>query len=950
MRYKMLKGYGLPILFFIISFLFIVNLAAWAGVIGEEMLKYLTEGLEGYNLTLKELTFDKKWVRDDTFRLNVITQLMDEPLHAPDFALTQAAFCDSLTPYALAKFIIHNAYLLDAPITPRKDDNTKTSVNFKTRKLPRLLNNAVAVILLSFERAEPYLKKSYSMFTKEQLERLLVNAPVIWSDEDDSLEADSLKGILYKELALPFDTTSFSSDTVLLKYIKHFDRTSLFMASAIVAEGVEKALQMLKGVDVNNIGSGILLDTLTAFGRIAIGGRNDDIYQGEYALLIDLGGDDRYKGRFASGIGILHQPFSVLIDLSGNDIYSSRRVFNIGAGLLGCGILVDLEGNDDYRGFHNSIGAGLFGVGMVIDNAGNDFYDAGYFSEAAGLVGQGLLFDGGGRDVFKGFDWTQGFGSTFGSGSLIDKGGNDVYTAGGRYIHHPLLPHDYRSFAQGFGMGFRPDAGGGIGFLYDTEGNDFYNAEVFAQGASYWYSLGMLFDRKGNDYYNACEYAQGAGIHLSIGVLIDEGGNDHYFSRLGPSQGEGHDLSVGILIDKKGNDSYVVSGGQGIGLTNSCGIFIDCEGNDLYASSEKLGEGSANPSRGFGGLGAFIDMGGNDFYPKSRAGMDESIWIDGDYGVGMDVKSSRKPREEEFPQKDTLAGDAPVDKVFKIASMWEVAENKTRVRNARERLKKMGMVAIKYIIDNKIATKSGLEMRAVNELAKAYPDSIEPFLINLISDKNLYKRANAIWLLGEIKSKKSVESLITVLKEKRNQRLKNTIINALGEIGERKASDVIVPYLTDKNERVRITSARALGRIKDNTTIASLLDGFKDEFFTVRLACENSIVAFGDTAAEPLLNALKKADDDHQIFHIISALGRIVAKEDSVSKRTERLKVTGALIPFLDSKENFLRAQAVKALSLFKDKNTTELLKNKRLYETDSFVIGVYRKYLKGEQ
>lgn len=949
-KIKYIKGSCFTTFFLFILIFLISNISTVFAVgIGSKEMNYLKQGLESYNITLDELKFDRKWVADDTFRLKVVTRLMDNPLDVPDFLADEGDFCDSINLYCISELLIHTSNLIDVPLSLKdiKINRSKKDVSFTSKRLPESLNSAISVILSSFSMAEIYLKKSFNDLTEREMERILVNAPIIWSDEDDSLEADSLKGILYKEFNLPFDTTSLKSDT-LLKYIKRIDRNALLISSVIIQKGVEEALVILENVDLEKIRDGILMDTTTAFGRIIVGGCGVNFYNRDYAVIIDLGGNDYYTGRFASGIGILYNPFSILIDLSGDDIYSSKKVCNIGSGLFGCGILVDINGNDVYRGYHNSIASGLFGTGIIIDNGGSDLYEAGYFSEGAGFVGEGIIYDGGGDDFFRGFNWTQGFGSIFGYGILINKGGNDIYVAGGRYIHHPLLPHDYRSFGQGFGMGFRPDAGGGIGFLYDTEGNDFYNAEVFTQGASYWYSLGMLLDRRGNDYYNACQYAQGAGIHLSIGILLDEGGNDHYFSRFGPSQGEGHDLAVGILIDRKGDDSYVTSGGQGVGLTNSCGIFIDCEGNDLYASSEKLGEGSANSARGFGGYGAFIDIGGRDTYPKSRAGDDESIWTDGVYGVGMDVESGEEPGEEEYAQRDTLGKEAPVDRVFEVASLWGVAENKRRVRNARERLKKIGMEAITYVIENKMETKLGLELRAIEELAKAYPDSIEPFLLNLIKDDSRNKRGNVFWLLGKIKSNNSVDPLIGALSEKENWKLRNTIINALGEIGNTVATSVIIPCLNDEKERVRITSARALGRIKNKNTIMELIESLSDSFFTVRLASENGIVAIGDSALKPLLNTLEETSDRRMVFHTISALGRIAQGQDSIIQRNNRLRIKKALIPYLDSEERCLRAQAVKALSQLNDKDIRELLSSKKHYETDPFVIGVYRKHLKG--
>ena len=162
------------------------------------------------------------------------------------------------------------------------------------------------------------------------------------------------------------------------------------------------------------------------------------------------------------------------------------------------------------------------------------------------------------NDIYLCARQSQGFASTFGAGLLYDQTGNDIYRAGGHYLHPPLLPNDFQSLSQGFSIGFRPRAAGGVGILIDEEGNDFYDAEVYAQGTSYWYSIGLLFDGAGNDRYLATQYAQGAGVHLSVGSLWDRGGDDHYVAQLGVTQGTAHDLSVGLLIDESGNDYYVV--------------------------------------------------------------------------------------------------------------------------------------------------------------------------------------------------------------------------------------------------------------------------------------------------------------------------------------------------------------------------------------------------------
>jgi hypothetical protein len=914
--------------------------AVFAHGIGEQEGGYLEEAFRSFNLSPLELGFDKKWASDDTFRLTIVTRLMDNPLEVPEFIAGEGNLCDSIDSGSVSRLMYYHSVLLDAPIPQRVYASLAKRATIHSNALPEEVNVAMSLILAAFESASIHMSKATEGLSERELELLLVNGPVIWCE--DTLESDSLRGVLYAEKGLPFDTTELESDS-MLHYITKIDREALHAAAAIVQKGVEEAVEALSAV-VGVTEEGVLYEAQTDHGAVVVGGVGSNTYNGEYTVIIDLGGDDNYKGRCATGIGVLSDPFGVVIDLAGNDLYSSERVCNFGCGLFGCGILYDGEGNDVYRGWHNSLAAGLFGTGIIVDRSGRDLYEGGYFTQGAALVGSGILYDGDGDDVFRACDWTQGFGSVFGYGVLINKGGDDVYSAGGRYSHAPLRPNDYRSFSQGFGMGFRPDAGGGIGFLYDDEGNDFYNAEVYAQATSYWYSLGMLLDRTGNDYYNACQYSQGAGIHLSIGILVDEAGNDHYFSRFGPSQGEGHDLAIGFLIDKKGNDSYMVSGGQGVGLTNSCGIFIDSEGNDLYASSERLGQGSANMARGFGGFGAFIDIGGRDSYPKSRMGEDETVWSDGAYGIGYDVQSGESPAEPEFPQKDTLDAGITVDRVFEVASLWEVGDNRDRVRHARKRLIDMGMDAIVYIVSNKMDTKFSLELRTIEEVAKAHPDSIEPLLLELLQDDNRYRRANAVWLLGQIASKGSVDHLMAMLEEKRNFKFRHTVINALGEIKQKKATASIVPFLEDEKERVRIAAARALGEIEDPDAIPALLHAFEDRYFTVRLASENSMVAIGTPAVEPLLEMVNKNERKKLLFHAIAALGRIAEGQDPVIQRSERLRIKGALIPYLDHGEKAMRAQAVGALARFGDADVLRLLESKRAYETDPFVIGIYRK------
>ena len=616
--------------------------------LGETEMAYIDTALQAINLRVFDLSYEKKRTERDSFRLVLVDRFMDHPLEFPGYADScEAALRDiGGDPWKLLLFVAANLGFGLKGDASKAIDSEITKFREKGEIPPEFhgieedsLREGLEILYASMALAKRSVDEAFSSLSRGERDTLLYEALELWSDEDDSSD-DSLGGLLLREKGLKLDTTWEIKSKVLLGIARKVKMDSLLWAGAFIARGFDLAMPYLSAYRDREVTS---TDFYSPLGRIKIGGPGDDRYSGDYALLFDSGGDDLYEGRCGGAIGDSgFVGVSILIDLGGDDLYRSRKGVSQGSGFMGVGLLYDGDGDDLYTGSVNSQGTGLFGVGFLIDSGGDDRYISAFFSQGSGNFGVGVLYDGGGDDSYRADDWTQGFGSVWGYGLLVDMEGDDSYYAGGHYIHHPLLPDQYRSFAQGFGMGWRKDASGGIGFLYDGKGNDSYYVEVYGQGTSYWYSLGMLVDSDGNDTYSAAEYAQGAGIHLSCGLLVDRKGNDHYFSRHGPSQGEGHDFAVGILIDSEGNDAYEVSGGQGIGLNNSVGLFVDSKGDDTYTTREKgAGQGWANWSRGTAGVGIFLDLGGDDRYPEGYPGKNNSFWISGTYGAGIDTEASR---------------------------------------------------------------------------------------------------------------------------------------------------------------------------------------------------------------------------------------------------------------------------------------------------------------------
>ncbi|MCX7995343.1 MAG: HEAT repeat domain-containing protein, partial [candidate division WOR-3 bacterium] len=505
-------------------------------------------------------------------------------------------------------------------------------------------------------------------------------------------------------------------------------------------------------------------------------------------------------------------------------------------------------------------------------------------------------------DVYKRQVW--------GYGLLYDKDGDDLYYAGGKYIHMPLTPDQYRSFAQGFGFGWRDVASGGIGFLYDQNGNDKYISEVYGQATSYWFALGMLLDEQGNDLYSAAQYSQGAGIHLSVGGLVDLEGDDHYFSRFGPAQGEGHDVAVGFLLDKDGDDVYYASGGQGIGLTNSVGIFIDTRGNDDYCSREKMSQGGANWARGTGGIGIFVDLQGEDRYAEKDKGKNNHIWTSGTYALGMDLEAVEpkiEPWEDTittFPEIDTMKSDsAKMARLFYYGSLWEVRADIPKAKTGRRILiKEFKERAVEYIFKNEMRTFDGLKLRAIEEIFKAFRDTAAYYLYKGLHNENDTIVRNCIYLFGQLEYTKAKDTLRSMLKRKPEDKLAGVLIYSLGKLKDTLAIAEFYKYIHHKKERMRLRVAEALQNIKDTTGIPILIKLLYDSSYVVKIAAMEGMVPLGRHALDRLEEELKKAKSESHISLLLKTMRKIYEKMESKEKTTEYKKhLTGIVRRYLKS-------------------------------------------------
>ncbi|ETR67154.1 MAG: hypothetical protein OMM_11897, partial [Candidatus Magnetoglobus multicellularis str. Araruama] len=260
---------------------------------------------------------------------------------------------------------------------------------------------------------------------------------------------------------------------------------------------------------------------------IVIGGPGVTRYTKPVSWIIDLGGDDLYLNN--AGAATFDNQISIVIDLQGNDQYTATENWAQGAGFMGFGLLVDRRGQDHYTANRLSQGCAVMGIGHLIDLQGDDQYHGQELHQGIAFWGFGTLIDQSGNDTYDGALFAQAVGGTYGLGILVDTDGNDTYYASGKHKSSYDTDGIFRGSSQGFGIGFRGIASGGIGILLDIKGKDQFMAGNFSQGGGYFFGLGILKNAgKESDTYLATRYGQGFSAHSAAGILIDDGGNDIY--------------------------------------------------------------------------------------------------------------------------------------------------------------------------------------------------------------------------------------------------------------------------------------------------------------------------------------------------------------------------------------------------------------------------------------
>ncbi|MDI6733174.1 MAG: hypothetical protein QME51_03620 [Planctomycetota bacterium] len=527
-------------------------------------------------------------------------------------------------------------------------ETTKGEINKAISGIPKEVISATAKFIYSAGEARFYRDRALRHYPREKWQRAYDFATRSFSldEEDEEFEDGS---IINWDLGRTVDYDDLYTGAVP-NLLAIMDMES-FLTNPLSSEKLPEGKEPTK-IDLSQI----KFEFDTPLGKVLFNGKNEDnTYEGDkYLLIIDLAGNDTYKGGMGGSCGLEH-PISTVIDWAGNDIYIADEKTSCaqGAGVFGYGFLIDNGGNDVFKAVKNAQGMCYFGVGFLIARGGDDVFEGKFSVQGSASFGIANLIKIDGNDKYYAYHTSQGFGFIMGFGALIDTAGNDRYIAEPYIIFRKAKQgHDeFRnySFCQGAGWGQRGDLGGGhsmaggTGVLQDWDGDDWYECGVYGQATGYWYATGILHDKAGNDHYEGSFYVQSGTAHMGLTMLLDEGGNDTYHTWKAISQAGAHDLSISFLTDKGGDNTFSAwsyldeKGNQtlsdtgkagasgtiflGSAINQSIAVFISLDGNNTYNYYTKdcLGYSQHNGDKNswrydLFNIALFIDIGGRDTY------------------------------------------------------------------------------------------------------------------------------------------------------------------------------------------------------------------------------------------------------------------------------------------------------------------------------------------------
>jgi HEAT repeat protein len=192
-----------------------------------------------------------------------------------------------------------------------------------------------------------------------------------------------------------------------------------------------------------------------------------------------------------------------------------------------------------------------------------------------------------------------------------------------------------------------------------------------------------------------------------------------------------------------------------------------------------------------------------------------------------------------------------------------------------ENLVKLGPLAVPALLDVAHDDDSNLRQMVAQALGRIGDKRATPFLIEALADEDAWVRFRAAQALGRIGDRESVPVLIKYLPTE--SYVRRGAVGALGHIGDRRAVSPLIEVMRNEENRpeVRCEAALSLAQIGDRQAVTPLVKVLEDPRGPVRLGAAQ---ALGEMRTEeailPLVMALKDKKS-YVRYQAAVALGKI---------------------------------------------------------------------------
>jgi hypothetical protein len=557
--------------------------------------------------------------------------------------------------------------------------------------LPESLRQSVTDLVDAIATANARIKEALAKLSPDE-RRLLIESLPQW--------AASGTGLLFDFVSKP----KISQES-LYGAMSKIDLVAIRSASFELDQAVQDSLPKLRLAATTHWKDRVVFSENGV--NVEVCGDADDLHESKNTnLCIDLGGRNRYTGRYGAGIGYA----AVLIDF-GTETTTNFVDASAGVGILGIGIAIFEGPRPDLNAVNIAFGAGLGGVGIV--KVEQSFrMESRSFGQGFGMCGLGIFIGSKGADSMKIGYMGQGAGIMGGVGWLFNPAGNDRYMAGG-LIPDGISKKGYLSRAQGF-SGVLP---GGIGLLTDNSGDDLYEAGSESQACATGLGVGSLYDLSGQDTYVAQRVAQAYASSEGCALLFDLAGDDVYIVRESECHAYAVDRSFAVVLDRSGNDVVAAHDSQpATAQEGSVAIYLDAGGADTFSGPVGVGI----QVNGRFGIGLFVDRSGdtriaNGPIPGSAVMKDSSIAFNAEEGELTDQLPPLKPGS-------VKSTDGEIDE------LWEKVQSAGRdAYDASRKLNGIGLPAFVRFCDTISAQSTSRSKRVAANILTQIPEAQKVF-------------------------------------------------------------------------------------------------------------------------------------------------------------------------------------------------------------------------------